>query len=151
MSLLHNIPFKPVISGYLALSQSLLQTYWVKVKIHYGRNSRKISMLTVIQIQLLSRSTTSSFKNLVLFCLPDLDHHNKEDQRELPPKLKWFYFHRNGMKHDARRSRQCNRTFIFRNMIVDPTEIWAQSFSKLLGSDRVAAILKVYCDKNFLH
>ena len=78
-------------------------------------------MLTVIQIQLLSRSTTSSFKDLVLFL--DLDLHNKGDQRELPLKLKWFYFHRNGIKHDARRSRQCDRTFIFRNMIVDLTEI----------------------------
>ena len=36
---------------------------------------------------------------------------------------------------------------IFINIIVYPTEIWAQSFSKLLGSDRVATILEVYCDE----
>ena len=51
------------------------------------------------------------------------------------------------MTCDARRDRQGDSMIIFRNMTVYPTEIWAQSFSKLLGSDRVAAILKVYCDE----
>ena len=49
-------------------------------------------MLTVIQIQLLSRSITSSFKNSVLFSDLDLDQHNNEIKGKLPPKLKLFYF-----------------------------------------------------------
>ena len=120
MSLLHNIPFKPVISGYLALSQSLLQTCWVKVIIHYERNSRKISMLTVIQIQLLSRSTTSSFKTL--FSRSRSSQY--EDQREVTAEIKVVLFQRNDITADARGSRQYDRTFIFRDMIADLTEIW---------------------------
>ena len=54
------------------------------------------------------------------------------------------------MTGDARRKGECDSTIIFRIIIIFLTEIKAHSFSNLLGSDRVAAILKVYCDENFL-
>ena len=54
------------------------------------------------------------------------------------------------MKYDPRRNRQHSSVFIFRNVIIFLTEIQVQSLVKLRGSDTEAAILKVYCDKNFL-
>ena len=143
-SLLRNIPIKPVISGYLALSQSLLQTCWVKVKIHQGRNSSKISILNVIQIQLLSRSLTSSFKISALISRSRSSC--CEDQRAVTAEIKVVLFHRNDMTRDARRNGHCDSIIIFEIMTIFCTKIQVKSLINYVDQIEMAAILEVYCD-----
>ena len=147
-SLLRNIPIKPVISGYLALSQSLLQTCWVKVKIHQGRNSSKISILNVIQIQLLSRSLTSSFKISALISRSRSSC--CEDQRAVTAEIKVVLFYRNDMTRDARRNGRCDSIIIFEIMTIFCTKIQVKSLINYVVQIGWPPYWKFTVIKNFL-
>ena len=81
-------------------------------------------MLTVIQIQLLSRNITSSFKT---WCFSGLDLHTVKIKREVTAEIKVVLFHRNDMTCDARRNRRWGSVIIFEIMIIFLTEIEVKS------------------------
>ena len=82
-------------------------------------------MLTVIQIQLLSRNITSSFKTLFFFLFRSRSPYC-EDQREVTAKIKVVLFRRNDMTCDARRNRHRDSVVIFEIMIIFLNKIQVQ-------------------------
>ena len=83
-------------------------------------------MLTVIQIQLLSRNITSSFKTLFFFLFRSRSPYC-EDQREVTAEIKVVLFRKNDMTCDARRNRRRDCVIIFEIMIIFLTEIEVKS------------------------
>ena len=80
-------------------------------------------MLTVIQIQLLSRNTTFSFKTLFFRSRSSY----REDHREVTAEIKVISFRRNDMTCDARRNRRREGVIIFEIIIIFLTKIEGKS------------------------